>query len=73
MSSMNILQCGPEEDLNAHIGYVHSAPEKEHAPDQVAELLLTPFSGQRKEMGTMPSPPCTLSAQGLPRISRRSM
>ena len=36
-----------EEDLNAHIGEVHTAPvlptpEKERAPNQVAELLLTP-------------------------------
>ena len=42
-----------EEDLNAHIGEVHSAPvlptpEKDRAPDQVAELLLTPISGQRR-------------------------
>ena len=46
-----------EEDLNAHIGEVHSAPvlttpEKERAPDQVTELLLTPISGQRKEEDT---------------------
>ena len=46
-----------EEDLNAHIGEVHSAPvlptpEKERAPDQAAELLLTPISGQRKEEDT---------------------
>ena len=45
------------EDLNAHIGEVHSAPvlptpEKERAPDQAAELLLTPISGQRKEEDT---------------------
>ena len=45
------------EDLNAHIGEVHSAPvlptpEKERAPDQVTELLLTPISGQRKEEDT---------------------
>ena len=46
-----------EEDLSAHIGEVHTAPvlptpEKERAPDQVAELLLTPISGQRKEDDT---------------------
>ena len=46
-----------EEDLNAHIGEVHFAPvlttpEKERAPDQVTELLLTPISGQRKEEDT---------------------
>ena len=46
-----------EEDLNAHIGEVHSVPvlptpEKERAPDQVIELLLTPISGQRKEEDT---------------------
>ena len=45
------------EDLNAYIGEVHSAPvlptpEKERAPDQVTELLLTPISGQRKEEDT---------------------
>ena len=43
--------------MNAHIGEVHTAPvlptpEKERAPDQVAELLLTPISGQRKEDDT---------------------
>ena len=51
-----------EEDLNAHIGEVHTAPvlptpEKERAPNQVAELLLTPggigpISRQRKEDNT---------------------
>ena len=50
-----------EEDLNAHIGEVHSAPvlptpEKERAPHQVAELLVTPISGQRKEEDSIPSP-----------------
>ena len=43
--------------MNAHIGKVHTAPvlptpEKDRAPDQVAELLLTPISGQRKEDDT---------------------
>ena len=50
-----------EEDLNVHIDKVHSAPvlptpEKDRAPDQVAELLLTPISGQRREEDTKPSP-----------------
>ena len=41
-----------EEYLNAHISDRHTTlptPEKERAPDQVAELLLTPISGQRKK------------------------
>ena len=55
-----------EEDLNAHIGEKHTGlilptPEKERAPDQIADLVLTPIHGQRKENGTMPSPPSTLS------------
>ena len=54
-----------EEDLNAHIGEVHSdpvlpTPEKERAQDQIAELLLTPISGQRKEEDTISSPLHTL-------------
>ena len=35
--------------------YVLATPEKERAPDQVAELLLTPISGQRKEEDAIPS------------------
>ena len=55
-----------EEDLNAHIGDMHTGlilptPEKERAPDKVADLVLTPIHGQRKENGTMSSPPSTLS------------
>ena len=49
-----------EEDLNAHIGDKHTimpTPEKERAPDQIADLLLTPIHGQRKEEETIPSPP----------------
>ena len=53
-----------EEDLNAHIGDLHTTlptPEKERAPDQIADLLLTPIHGQRKDSGTMPSPPSSMS------------
>ena len=43
-----------EEDLNAHIGEKHTGlilptPEKERAPDQIADLVLTPIHGQREE------------------------
>ena len=60
-----------EEDLNAHIGEVHSAPvlptpEKERAPHQVAELLLTPISGEKNEEDTKPSPLQTVSVCHLP-------
>ena len=63
-----------EEDLNAHIGEVHSdpvlpTPEKERAQDQVAELLLTPISGQRKEEDTISSPLHTLHICDLPKKS----
>ena len=54
-----------EEDLNAHIGEVPT-PEKERAPDQVAELLLTPISGQRKEEDTILSSLHTLHVCDLP-------
>ena len=53
-----------EEDLNAHVGDLHTTlptPEKERAPDQIADLLLTPIHGQRKDSGTLPSPPSSLS------------
>ena len=53
-----------EEDLNAHIGDLHTTlptPEKERAPDQIADLLLTPIHGQRKDSGTMLSPPSSMS------------
>ena len=53
-----------EEDLNAHVGDLHTTlptPEKERAPDQIADLLLTPIHGQRKDSGTLPSPPSFLS------------
>ena len=63
-----------EEDLNAHIGEVHSdpvlpTPEKERAQDQVAELLLTPISGQRKEEDTISSPLHTVHVCDLPKKS----
>ena len=35
-----------------HSAPVLPTPEKERAPDQVTELLLTPISGQRKEEDT---------------------
>ena len=47
-----------EEDLNAHISDRHTTlptPEKERAPDQIADLLLTPIHGQGSR--TMSSPP----------------
>ena len=50
-----------EEDLNAHIGEVHSAPvlptpEKERAPDQIADLKLTPpVHNMRTEFFVAPS------------------
>ena len=51
-----------EEDLTAHIADMHTSPimptpEKERAPDQIADLLLTPIHGQRKEEDTIPSLP----------------
>ena len=51
-----------EEDLNAHIDDMHTSPtlptpEKERAPDQIADPLLTPIHGQRKEKDTIPSLP----------------
>ena len=52
-----------EEDLNAHVGDLHTTlptPEKERAPDQIADLLLTPIHEQRRVSGTMPSPPSSL-------------
>ena len=63
-----------EEDLNAHIGEVHSdpvlpTPEKERAQDQIAELLLTPISGQRKEEDTILSSLHTLHVCDLPKKS----
>ena len=63
-----------EEDLNAHIGEVHSdpvlpTPEKERAQDQIAELLLTPISGQRKEEDTISSPLHTVHVCDLPEKS----
>ena len=54
--------------MNAHIGEVPT-PEKERAPDQVAELLLTPISGQRKEEDTISSPLHTLHICDLPKKS----
>ena len=61
-----------EEDLNAHIGEVHSdtvlpTPEKERSPDQVAELILTPISGQRKEEVTILSSLHTVHVCDLPK------
>ena len=53
-----------EDDLNAHVGDLHTTlptAEKERAPDQIADLLLTPIHGQRKDSGTLPSPPSSLS------------
>ena len=53
-----------EDDLNAHVGDLHTTlptAEKERAPDQIADLLLTPIHGQRKDSGTLPSPPSFLS------------
>ena len=48
-----------EEDLNAHIGDMHitpilPTPEKERAPGQIADLLLTPIHGQKKEEDNIP-------------------
>ena len=60
--------------MKAHIGEVHSdpvlpTPEKDRAPDQVAELLLTPISGQRKEEDTILSSLHTLHVCDLPKKS----
>ena len=52
-----------EEDLNAHVGDLHTTlptPEKERAPDQIADHLLTPIHVRRRVSGTMPSPPSSL-------------
>ena len=49
--------------MNAHVGDLHTTlptPEKERAPDQIADLLLTPIHEQRRVSGTMPSPPSSL-------------
>ena len=78
LKDSHIVQCvssfNAEEDLNAHIGEVHSdpvlpTPEKERAQDQIAELLLTPISGQRKEEDTILSSLHTLHVCDLPKKS----
>ena len=52
----------PEEDLKAHIGVMHGSPvlptpEKERAPDHIADLALTPIHGERGEEDILRSPP----------------
>ena len=61
-----------EEDLNAHIDDMHTSPilptpEKERAPDQIADLLMTPIHGQRKEEDTIPSLPSFSVVCDMPR------
>ena len=51
-----------EEELNAQIDDMHTSPilptpEKERAPGQIADLLMTPIHGERKEDDTIPSLP----------------
>ena len=55
-----------EEDLNDHIGVVHTAPvlpthEKERSSGHIPDLALTPIHGQRNEEDMMRSPPPPLA------------
>ena len=61
-----------EEELNAQIDDMHTSPilptpEKERAPGQIADLLMTPIHGERKEDDTIPSLPSFSVVCDMPR------